>query len=152
MPIFLVKNLLKFYILITWVKARLSLGDDLMSPKKGSLLTLSNEALCRLRDEIAEILNSRAEELRQELRRLTGDVGATDGEENKREAKRHKLVPKYRGPEGNTWCGRGARPKWLVDEINKGKKLEDFLILKPMNDPPSMENTGFSDRNIELST
>jgi hypothetical protein len=38
-----------------------------MQPKKSSLTTLSNEALCKLRDEIAALLNSRAEDLRREL-------------------------------------------------------------------------------------
>ena len=104
-----------------------------MQSKKSSLSTLSNEALCKLRDEIAGLLNSRAKELRQELKRLTGDtrscVGPTNGKNSIREAKRQKLAPKYRGPDGKTWCGRGARPQWLSVELKNGKKLEDFLIL-----------------------
>ncbi|WP_322027111.1 H-NS histone family protein [Burkholderia sp. BCC1977] len=36
---------------------------------------------------------------------------------------------KYRQPDtGETWTGRGPKPKWLVDEIATGKKKEDFLI------------------------
>ncbi|MBD0191236.1 H-NS family nucleoid-associated regulatory protein, partial [Acinetobacter baumannii] len=27
-----------------------------------------------------------------------------------------------------TWTGRGKQPRWLVAEIEKGAKLEDFLI------------------------
>ena len=99
--------------------------------KKSSLLALSNEALCRLRDEISEVLNSRAEKLRRELTRLTGapPLQPTDHEEDRRKAKRHNLVPKYRGPNGRTWCGRGARPHWLRSAIERGKTLEDFRIL-----------------------
>ena len=99
--------------------------------KKNALSTLSNEALCKLRDEISEVLNSRAKELRRELMRLTGapPLQPADHEEGRRKAKRHKLVPKYRAPDGRTWCGRGARPYWLRNEIERGKKLEDFLIL-----------------------
>ncbi|MFW1863942.1 H-NS family nucleoid-associated regulatory protein, partial [Acinetobacter baumannii] len=26
------------------------------------------------------------------------------------------------------WTGRGKQPRWLVAEIEKGAKLEDFLI------------------------
>lgn len=103
-----------------------------MSTKKKSLSTLSNEALCRLRDEIAEVLDSRAEELRRELKRLTGEqplqTRPANGKEHSRAPKRNKLAPKYRGPDGKTWCGRGARPQWLANEIRNGKALGDFLI------------------------
>ena len=41
-----------------------------------------------------------------------------------------KVPPKYRGPSGETWAGRGAKPRWLVEAIKGGKKLDDFLIDK----------------------
>ena len=41
-----------------------------------------------------------------------------------------KVPPKYRGLSGETWAGRGARPRWLVAAIRGGKKLDDFLIDK----------------------
>jgi DNA-binding protein H-NS len=41
-----------------------------------------------------------------------------------------KVPPKYRSPSGETWAGRGAKPRWLVDAIKDGKKLDDFLIEK----------------------
>src|SRR5262249_863580 len=41
-----------------------------------------------------------------------------------------KIAPKYRGPSGETWAGRGAKPRWLVDAIKGGKKIENFLIDK----------------------
>jgi DNA-binding protein H-NS len=44
--------------------------------------------------------------------------------------KGRKVPPKYRGPSGETWAGRGARPRWLVAAIKGGKKLDDFLIDK----------------------
>ena len=41
-----------------------------------------------------------------------------------------KLPPKYINPANpsQTWSGRGKRPNWLVDELNKGKQLEDFRV------------------------
>jgi hypothetical protein len=43
-----------------------------------------------------------------------------------------KVAPKYRGPGGETWSGRGARPRWLAAVLRGGKnKLDDFLIDKP---------------------
>ncbi len=39
-----------------------------------------------------------------------------------------KAPPKYRGPNGETWAGRGLTPKWMTDLEKKGKKRESFLI------------------------
>ena len=36
--------------------------------------------------------------------------------------------PKYRGPQGQEWTGRGTVPKWLKDLLVDGKTREDFLI------------------------
>jgi DNA-binding protein H-NS len=103
-----------------------------MQTKKSSLTTLSNEALCKLRDEIAALLNSRAEDLRRELYRLTGNTVAHSGETNgaapASKAQRKKIAPKYRGPDGDTWTGRGIMPRWLNSAMKEGKKREDFLI------------------------
>jgi DNA-binding protein H-NS len=44
--------------------------------------------------------------------------------------KGRKVPPKYRSHSGETWAGRGAKPRWLVAAIKRGKKLEDFLIDK----------------------
>ena len=57
-------------------------GGQPMQAKKSSLTTLSNEALCKLRDEIAALLNSRAETLRRELNQLTGGAVAHGVETN----------------------------------------------------------------------
>ncbi|WDD90707.1 H-NS histone family protein (plasmid) [Burkholderia sp. FERM BP-3421] len=41
-----------------------------------------------------------------------------------RDGRRGPLQPKYRDPEtGQTWCGRGRLPRWLV-----GRCREDFLV------------------------
>ena len=35
--------------------------------------------------------------------------------------------PKYRDPvTGNTWTGRGKKPRWLTDQLDAGKSLDDF--------------------------
>ncbi len=47
-----------------------------------------------------------------------------------------KVPPKYRGPSGDTWAGRGARPRWLVAAIKEGKKLDEFLIDKSTQSGP----------------
>jgi len=44
--------------------------------------------------------------------------------------RRYRCSAGVRGPLGQTWAGRGARPRWLVAAIKGGKKLDDFLIDK----------------------
>ena len=99
-------------------------------PKQPALESLSNDALCKLRDEIAVLLEKRASQLRTELDRLSGGSSAIyhAGNGIASKAMRKKATPKYRGPDGTTWCGRGARPRWLVEAMQSGKKAEDFLI------------------------
>ena len=44
--------------------------------------------------------------------------------------KGRKVPPKYRGPGGETWAGRGARPRWLAALLKQGRKLDEFAIDK----------------------
>ena len=39
-----------------------------------------------------------------------------------------KVAPKYRGPAGDLWTGRGRQPSWVVAEIAAGRTLDDLLI------------------------
>jgi len=40
-----------------------------------------------------------------------------------------KLTPKYRDPKtGQTWTGKGKRPRWAVDYIQAGGTLDQLLI------------------------
>ncbi|MBA9859894.1 H-NS histone family protein [Ralstonia insidiosa] len=39
-----------------------------------------------------------------------------------------KVPTRYKDDKGNTWTGRGHRPGWLKAAIEKGAKLEDFLV------------------------
>ncbi len=117
-----------------------------MQQKKFSLTTLTNEALCKLRDEIAELLDSRAEALRRELDQLIGVAGSIaaggdgNGRGKRRRAKIRRVAPKYRGPNGETWTGRGMKPKWLTKAINEGKQPDDFLITPSTRSAPIVQD------------
>jgi DNA-binding protein H-NS len=102
-----------------------------MLPKKSSLDTLSNQALCKLRDEIAEELKGRAESLQREIDHLVGPTSAANTEHRRGPRKGCKVAPKYEGPNGEKWSGRGKKPRWLTAAMSKGKRLEDFLIDTP---------------------
>jgi DNA-binding protein H-NS len=43
-------------------------------------------------------------------------------------AKSQTVAPKYRGPNGETWSGRGLTPRWMAALIAEGRQKEDFVI------------------------
>ena len=38
------------------------------------------------------------------------------------------VAAKYRGPNGETWSGRGLMPRWLAGLVKQGRKKEEFAI------------------------
>ena len=97
---------------------------------KINLSGMSVEALMDLRERVDGLLSERRAELEQQLERM-GVIGGRRVVRGGGSAlKGKKVPPKYRGPSGETWAGRGARPRWLVAGIKEGKKLDDFLIDK----------------------
>ena len=95
---------------------------------KVNLSGMTVEALMDLRERVDETLHRRRAELQQQLAALgvlrvvrRGGGSALKG---------RKVPPKYRSRSGETWAGRGAKPRWLVDAIKGGRRLEDFLIDK----------------------
>jgi DNA-binding protein H-NS len=90
-----------------------------------NLSAMSVDALLRLREDIDKALDRKASELRSQLSMLgVASVRRKQGGP----LKGRKVPPKYRSPSGETWAGRGARPRWLVAALKKGKKIEGFLI------------------------
>jgi len=94
-----------------------------------NLSGMTVEALMDLRKRVDETLHQRRAELQEQLERM----GVVGGRRVVRGSvlKGRKVPPKYRSRSGETWAGRGARPRWLVAAIKGGKKLDDFLIDKP---------------------
>ncbi len=43
-------------------------------------------------------------------------------------AKTRQVSPKFQGPNGETWTGRGRLPRWLVKLENEGHSINEFLI------------------------
>ena len=97
---------------------------------KVNLSGMNVEALMGLRMRIDEMLIERRAKLIEQLETIAV-VGGTRAVRGGGSAlKGRKVPPKYRSRSGETWAGRGARPRWLVDAIKGGKKLDDFLIDK----------------------
>ena len=38
------------------------------------------------------------------------------------------VAAKYKDGQGNSWTGRGLKPKWLTGALASGKKIEDFAV------------------------
>ena len=95
---------------------------------KINLPGMTVEGLMDLRERVEETLHKRRAELQQQLAALGVTRVVRRG--GRSTLKGRKVPPKYRSPSGETWAGRGAKPKWLVAAIKRGKKLDDFLIDK----------------------
>jgi DNA-binding protein H-NS len=89
------------------------------------------EELWRLHEELTRVLAEKIvaekRELEKRLAQLVGGEAAGDATAVR---KYPKVLPKFRNPAapGETWSGRGKRPKWLVKALAAGRKLEDFRI------------------------
>ena len=113
-----------------------SLEDPM--PRGQSLTNMSVDALLKMRDDISAALASKADVLRKQLVDL-GESVANAGRsvigKKRGTLAGTKVAPKYRGPKGELWAGRGAEPVWMRDAIKGGKKREDFLIDKSSMPP-----------------
>src|SRR5262245_48180379 len=99
---------------------------------KVNLSGMKIEALIDLRKRIDGMLVKRRADIEQQLARMDGAIAVVGGARVARRGgsalRGRKVPPKYRGPSGETWAGRGVRPRWLVAAIKDGKKIDDFLI------------------------
>jgi DNA-binding protein H-NS len=97
-----------------------------------NLSGMNVESLMNLRKRVDErLLESRAK-IEKQLERMERAIGGDRirGRRRLSSLKGRKVAPKYRSRSGETWAGRGARPRWIVEQLKKGKKLDDFLIDK----------------------
>jgi DNA-binding protein H-NS len=102
-----------------------------MGKTRFNLTSMSVDELLKVRDEIGSLLGKKASELKRQLQRLEADDLETS--ERKKVLRiqartKAKLAPKYRGPSGETWAGRGLKPKWLQSLIKEGHRLDEFTV------------------------
>jgi DNA-binding protein H-NS len=41
---------------------------------------------------------------------------------------KRRVAAKYRNAQGDTWSGRGLKPRWLAAALAEGESLEDFAV------------------------
>ena len=94
---------------------------------------LSQRAILAQKEERAKIIA----EIRQKM--IANNITLRDvqgrstllltGTKRQHPSKGKKAPIKYRHPKtGQTWSGRGIYPKWLSEEIAKGKPIEKFAV------------------------
>jgi DNA-binding protein H-NS len=99
------------------------------------LKNMEVDALLKLRADVEKALADRSRDLQRQLALLGGEAGKRRGRPPSPAArpsamKGVKVPPKYRGPGGETWAGRGATPRWLAALLKEGHSIEDYAIEK----------------------
>ncbi|AXQ20887.1 H-NS histone family protein [Acinetobacter wuhouensis] len=101
---------------------------------------LSVEELRKLTAEAEALIESKkdqaVEDAYNQIIKIAESAGLTleqfieYGSQKRKKTTRKVVEPRYRNKNNaaDTWTGRGKQPRWLVAEIEKGAKLEDFLI------------------------
>jgi DNA-binding protein H-NS len=96
---------------------------------RNNIASMSVDALLQLRDDIGKALRRKANQLKDQLSRLGGEIGKV--KRGRRSSLKGRKAPvKFRDTSGNTWAGRGAQPIWLREKLKAGAKLEDFAVQK----------------------
>jgi DNA-binding protein H-NS len=62
-----------------------------------------------------------------QIRDLAASIGATVTFGILKPAQSGKGI-KYRDGKGNTWTGRGEKPKWLREALEAGRSVEEFAV------------------------
>jgi DNA-binding protein H-NS len=102
--------------------------------KRNSLNALSTEELWALHLEVTAMLADKIilekNVLEDRLNRLNqrGHVEPVGAKPARRPYP--AVLPKYQNQknQSETWSGRGKQPRWLIAELESGKRIEDFRI------------------------
>jgi DNA-binding protein H-NS len=115
-------------------KRKKQIASKRRKQRKHNLAGLDFQGLMDLRDQVDKALSGYRSTLERQLAALGSSVASLGGKVARgmrgSKLKGTKVAPKYRSPDGDTWAGRGAIPRWLKAAIKEGGKLEDFLIDK----------------------
>jgi DNA-binding protein H-NS len=94
-----------------------------------ALKSMSIEKLVKLQSDVEATLAQKVTEERRDLQRELSKLGGYTVGKKARGGPRGAVAAKYRHPEtGETWAGRGLKPRWLTAAIKSGKSLESFAI------------------------
>jgi DNA-binding protein H-NS len=85
--------------------------------------------------QLARKIAAEKSRLDQRLRQLHVHAPFSAGKMGHARRPYPQVLPKFRNPAqpGETWAGRGKRPRWLTAQLSSGKELDDFRI-QPSSD------------------
>ena len=103
--------------------------------RAADLKNMDVDALFALRADVEGLLAERGRDLQRQLALLDGSPKKQRGRPRggtvrASTLKGSKVAPKYRGPGGETWAGRGATPRWLTALLGEGHSIEEFAIAR----------------------
>jgi DNA-binding protein H-NS len=118
-----------------------------MPKQKWNLAGMSVTELIDMRRQLDSVLGEKITRERTELqtrlealnslqggarpaRAVTRPGRRANGRTRSHPLKGTKAPIKYRGPNGETWSGRGLAPRWLAELERKGKNRDSYLIQK----------------------
>jgi DNA-binding protein H-NS len=103
-----------------------------MKMKNTGLSEKSLDDLWALHEQIVDILCSKMLEEKARLEKRLSELHLRSAVPSIEQARRPypPVPPKFRNPvqPEETWAGRGKQPRWLLAQLKKGRKLEDFRI------------------------
>jgi DNA-binding protein H-NS len=90
-----------------------------------------------LQQQIAELQRQAAEARKSEIASVVADIrakmqeyGISVSDLGGSRMRGRMVEPKYRdAATGQTWTGRGKRPRWLAEAVSQGRSVESFLIV-----------------------
>jgi DNA-binding protein H-NS len=104
----------------------------------GELRQIATAAEAKIRDKsegekraLKDEMERRAADLGISIRELFGEPGQPARRGRGKAAKKSEgsgVEPKYKGPNGELWSGRGRMPKWLQAAQADGQARDNFLI------------------------
>ena len=99
--------------------------------KRIELDGMSSDDLWSLHVEVSQVLQQRIQAEKLQLEERLKLLRAPVSERRPYPA----VLPKYRNPDqpSETWAGRGKQPRWLVEQLRSGRRIDDFRIKKAAN-------------------
>jgi DNA-binding protein H-NS len=114
--------------------------SELFTFMEGALDRLSVESLSRMEQAVRERRQAKQDEARVTAREKIEEQLKSSGlslfdlypelAKTRSKGGSGSVPTKYRGPNDESWSGRGHKPNWLTKLIEEGRQEEEFLIRK----------------------
>jgi DNA-binding protein H-NS len=105
--------------------------DGMTVPELTALIAQAEEKrqskMATARASLLAEFETRSAELGMSLEELRTSAASPSGRKPRKDAGT-PVAPKFRGPNGETWTGRGRKPGWLTTLEAQGKKPDDYRI------------------------